>query len=77
MLEWVKRVKEKRKNARPVEHLSLFRNKFDIFNDAGAREMESIISTVYHAVLTLMAFQLLLCLSSPNFPSRFAVLFLT
>ena len=36
-----------------------------------------IISTVYHAMLTLMVFKLLLCLSSPNFPSGFAVLFLT
>ena len=25
----------------------------------------------YHAVLTLMVLKLLLCLSSPNFPSRF------
>ena len=48
---------------------------FDIFNDTGARQIESIISTAYHAALTLMVFQLLPCLSSPNFPSSFAVLF--
>ena len=30
-----------------------------------------------HALLTLMVFKFLLYLSSPNFPSDFAVLFLT
>ena len=70
MLKWVEQVKENLKNTRLVEHLSLFRNKFDIFNDTGAQGIES--SMAYHAVLTLMVFLLLLCLSSPNFPSRFA-----
>ena len=35
-----------------------------------------VINTAYQAVLTLIVFKLL-CLSLPNFPSSFAVLFLT
>ena len=42
------------------------------------KQSEAIFySTHLDPVLTLMAFKLLLCLSSPNFPSDFAVLFLT
>ena len=48
------------------------RDRFSIYN-----KPQTVISTLYHAVLTLMVFKLLLCLSSPNFPSGFAVLFLT
>ena len=55
--------------------LSIFRNKFDIFNNTGVQKLESIISTAYRTVLTLMVFKLLLYLSAPNF--SFAALFLT
>ena len=33
---------ELRKNASLAEHLSLFRNEFDIFNNTGARILDSI-----------------------------------
>ena len=77
MLKWGKRVKERRKMRCLSSIYRFFHYMFDIFNDTGARETESIISTAYHAVLTLIVFQLLLCLSSPNFPSSFPALFLT
>ena len=44
--------------------------RFVIFN-----HFLSVISMAYHDVLSLIVFKLLLCLSSPNFPSRFAVLY--
>ena len=34
----------------------------------GNSEYKIIISMAYHAMITLMIFDLLLCLSSPNFP---------
>ena len=49
-IEFIKRVGEKRKNARLAEHFISFRNEFNKFNNTRARMLDSI----YHMTLRLL-----------------------
>ena len=49
MIDFIKRVEEKRQNARLAEHFIAFRNEFNKFNNTGARMLDSI----YHMTLRL------------------------